>query len=151
MCLERLFSPFLRHTPREELVWYIPDKPSACTSVKFIFAERAVTFILLLFPKLFASAAAAAAAPVHLCQRTVVINVYRCDFRAARLRNTHRRPAHFRGVNYLCRTRVVKKQLLAATVFANRARRSGEGLPGVYLAEADEESERERPVDSQRK
>jgi len=87
-----------------------------------------MTFIFLLFLKLFAGT-------VHLCQGTVVTRVPMRLSRNSSLK--HWRLAHFRGVNCLCRTRVVKKQLLAATVFANRARR--EGLPGVYLAKASGE------------
>ena len=111
---------------RTRLVY--PLQSFSCTSVEFIFTERAMTFIFLLFLKLFAGT-------VHLCQGTVVTRVPMRLSRNSSLK--HWRLAHFRGVNCLCRTRVVKKQLLAATVFANRARR--EGLPGVYLAKASGE------------
>lgn len=107
------------------------------------YVARAVTFILfLLFPKLFAGAVPS---PSDDSRYTRVR-----ETRLLKHGQTYR--AHFRGVNCLCRTRVVKKQLLAAssylrTALAAAAAAAGQGLPRVYLTETSGR----RAVDSQRK
>lgn len=99
--------------------------------MKFIFAELrcTVTFILLLFSKLFADA-------VHLCQTVVVTRAYfDRDFHEARLLK-HWQTVHVSAelIAFVGRG-LLKSNYSPRPYLPNRAR----GLPWVYLTEAGEE------------
>lgn len=107
------------------------------------YVARVVTFILLLFPKLFAGA-------VHLCQTMVVTRAYRpyATFTKLVFWNTDRQTEHISAelIAFVGRG-LLKSNYSPRSYLRTAPAAAGRGLPRVYLTEASGR----RAVDSQRK